>query len=359
MSQRARAGTPSLLRLASVYSVQFVLVSACVVAQNTATAPQNPPRSAGTNLSHQQPGNAVVIGTVTGTQGELLQGAVATLTDVATGTKQMRVSDSNGFLSFSVPPGKYVLSVSSPGFAAWNSGTLTLAPGDYREISSMVLKMNAATDTVRVTASERELATRQVHIEEKQRIFGAIPNFYVTYAKHPAPLSAGQKFQLAWKNSIDPFNFAAAGAQAGMEQAGDDYAEYGSGAEGFAKRYAAAYADAFNSAMIGNALLASLLRQDPRYYYRGHGGKMFRTMYALGSVFICKGDNGRWQPNYSFVLGNFASGAASSLYYPASSGGAAKITLDNGLTGLALGEINAVAEEFVLRRLTHGARKKK
>jgi hypothetical protein len=354
MSQHARAGSASLLRLASICSVQLVLLAVCALAQNPAPHPQPGP-----NPVQQQPGNSSLIGTVTGAHGEVLQGAVATLTDTATGAKRTRISDSNGFLSFSVPAGKYILIVSSPGFASWSSGTLALAPGDYRELPGIVLTMNTATDTVRVTASERELATRQVHIEEKQRIFGAIPNFYVTYAKHPAPLSAGQKFQLAWKNSLDPFNFAAAGAQAGFEQAGDEYAGYGSGAAGFAKRYAAAYADAFNSSMIGGALFASMLRQDPRYYYLGHGRRMFRTMYALGSVVICKGDNGRWQPNYSFVLGSFASGATSSLYYPSSSGSAAQITLDNGVTALALGEVNALAEEFVLRRLTRGAPKTK
>ncbi len=360
MLRHQRAGTSSVLRLALVWSVQIAFLASAAISQSAAATPAATPGAPHPPLpGRQQANTAVIIGTVTGTRGEVLQGATATLTDIATGAKQTKTSDSNGFLSFSVPPGQYSLTVTSPGFISWSSGTLTLAAGDYRELSNMVLKMSTAVDTVRVTASEKELATIQVKREEQQRIFGVIPNYYVTYARHPAPLSVGQKFQLAWKDSIAPFTFAATAADAGAEQASNTFPGYGSGVEGYAKRYAAAYADDLSGSMLGGVVFPALLRQDPRYYYLGKGSVMFRTMYALGTIFICKGNNGRWQPNYSFVLGNFAAGAVSSLYYPEGSGGPAKITLDNGLAGIALQAVNNLAEEFVLRRLTTHARKKR
>lgn len=300
-------------------------------------------------------GEATLIGTVTGPHGEVLSGASATLTNAVSGQVQARASDTNGFLTFTVPPGQYALAVTAPGFVRWTSGTITVQAGDYRELTGIVLPMQTAVDTVRVTANERELATEQVDREEKQRILGVVPNFYVSYVPHAAPLSAGQKFQLAWKSSIDPFTFAIAGVQAGVEQANDDYPGYGEGAAGYAKRYGAAYADSFSGAMIGGAVLPALLHQDPRYYYKGTGSIASRTLYAISMVAICRGDNGRWQPNYSFVLGNLASGAISNLYYPASDRNGAGVTVDNALIDTALGAVNALLEEFVLKRLTHGA----
>ena len=48
------------------------------------------------------------------------------------------------------------------------------------------------------------VATEQFKAEEKQRIFGIIPNFYVSFESDPAPLTAKMKFKLALKVSVDP-----------------------------------------------------------------------------------------------------------------------------------------------------------
>ena len=75
-------------------------------------------------------------------------------------------------------------------------------------------------------------------------------------------------------------------------------------------------------------------------------------MYALSAVVICRGDNGRWQPNYSNVLGNLATGGISNLYYPASDRNGAGLTIENGLIGTALGGLSNIFQEFFVRRLT-------
>lgn len=316
------------------------------------TSPTEPQTETG---GGQQQNAATLIGTVKGAGGEVLGGVTVTLTALATGNQQTQVTDSNGFVSFVVPPGRYAVTATAPGFDVWRSGTLTLAPREFQEMPGMALKMATAMETVRVTATERELATQQVQAEEKQRILGVVPNFYVSYVAKAAPLSAGQKFHLAWKSSIDPFNFAISGVQAGVEQAEGTYAGYGPGAKGYAKRYGAAFADGFDSTMIGGAVLPVLFRQDPRYYYRGHGSVMSRALYAIATVAICKGNNGRWEPNYSFVLGNLAAGAISNLYYPASDRAGVKLTVDNALIDTGLGAFDSLVEEFVLKKLTRGA----
>ena len=114
----------------------------------------------------------------------------------------------------------------------------------------------------------------------------------------------------------DPFEFVAIGLVAGLGQAVDSHSGYGQGAEGYGKRYGAAYADAFDGALWGNAILPSLLHQDPRYFRRGHGSIARRTLYSLSTAVWSKNDNGKWGPNYSNVSGNIIAGGISNLYYP-------------------------------------------
>jgi hypothetical protein len=84
--------------------------------------------------------------------------------------------------------------------------------------------------------------------------------------------------------------------------------------------------------MIGGAVLPALFKQDPRYFYKGTGSvQASRAMYAIANSVICKGDNGRWQPNYSGILGGIAAGGISNLYYPASNRSGVELTFTNAL----------------------------
>ena len=67
---------------------------------------------------------------------------------------------------------------------------------------------------------------------------------------------------------------------------------------------------------------------------------------------ICKGDNGRWQPNYSAVLGGLASGGISNLYYPAQDRNGVGLTFENALLGTAGTAATNVLQEFLIRKLT-------
>ena len=107
--------------------------------------------------------------------------------------------------------------------------------------------------------------------------------------------------------------------------------------------------------MLGAAVLPSLLHQDPRYFYNGKGSVVHRALYAISTVVICKGDNGKWQPNYSNVLGNLGAAGISSLYYPLSDQHSAQVTVDNTLIGIGTGAFGTLFQEFLLRHFTHGA----
>jgi hypothetical protein len=80
------------------------------------------------------------------------------------------------------------------------------------------------------------------------------------------------KFKLALKASTDPVVFAAVAFIAGADQAGDT-PDYGQGAKGYGQRFGALYANGFTDIMVGEAILPSLLHQDPRYFYQGMGTK--------------------------------------------------------------------------------------
>ena len=197
--------------------------------------------------------------------------------------------------------------------------------------------------------------------EERQRILGVMPNFYTSDVKDAEPLSPAQKFQLAAKGALDPFTFVAAGLDAALSQASNDFAQYGQGMQGYGKRLGASYVDSFDSTMFGNALFPVLLKQDPRYFRKGTGTFSSRLWYAIASTVRCRNDNGKPAIDYSNVLGNIAAGAVSNLYYPSDDRGVA-LTLERAATVTAEGTIGAVFVEFwpdisrkLFARRQHGA----
>lgn len=176
-------------------------------------------------------------------------------------------------------------------------------------------------------------------------MLGVVPAFNVVESGEAAPLTSGQKFDLWFHSSVDPFTFVVAGIDAGIEQAQDEYPEYRQGFVGFAKRYGASYADSVDGNFWGNAVLPSLLHQDPRYFRLGHGSWKRRLWYAAISTVRCKGDDGHWQVNVSNVAGNLIGGAISNAYYPASDRGLG-LTISRGFTVTAEGAFGSIALEF-------------
>ncbi len=261
-------------------------------------------------------------------------------------------SGSNGQFSFAnIAAGPFQLAVTSRGFAPQTfSGNL--GAGEIYIVPEIALSVAANVTDVEVGLPQTEVAEEQIKIEEKQRVLGVIPNFYVSYIPNAAPLTSKQKFKLAWKTVMDPFTLVVVGGTAGVEQAQNHFAEYGQGAQGYAKRFGAGYADAFAGTFIGGAIFPSLLKQDPRYFYKGTGSMQSRILYAIANALICKGDNRRWQANYSNILGNLAAGGISNLYYPAQDRNGLGLTLENGALGIGATAISNLFQEFVIRRLT-------
>jgi len=303
--------------------------------------------------AHQSPGH--VSGTILDQSGAVNEGAEVRLTYETQTANQQVTSGSNGqFVFGNVAPGRFHLTVTAPGFAP-REFSAALGSGETYLVPPITLAVAPALTEVHVKVSPLtnvQVAEIQIREQEKQRVFGLIPNFYVSYDHDALALNTSQKFRLAGKTTADPFTIVGVAALAGVEQATNTNEGYGQGAQGYFKRLGASYADVATSTFIGSAMLPSLLKQDPRYFYKGKGSTQSRLLYALASPFICKGDNMRWQPNYSNVGGVFASAGISYLYYPKSDRNGAGLIVQNSM--IRLGEIafEGVLQEFVIRRLT-------
>ena len=301
-----------------------------------------------------EPAPGSIHGIVVDPDGDVYEGATVELVQSRSDAPSHRSvkSDSGGEFNFAgVPAGAFNLTISSSGFAPQVlSGVLH--PGENYNGQPIVLLATSATSEVRVTASTNEIAVEEIHQEEQQRVLGVIPNFYVSYVPNAPPLTVRQKFTLAWKSSIDPISVLASGVFAGIEQATNSFSGYGQGAQGYAKRFGANVSDNFIGTMIGGAILPSLLKQDPRYFYKGTGAIRSRVFYAIANSVVCKGDNGHWQTNYSGIAGGLAAGGISNLYYPAGNRSGLALSFENAAIGTAESAAQNLFQEFVVRKLT-------
>lgn len=294
-------------------------------------------------------------GVVTDGDGALVPGAQVTLQLAGLGQQRSSVTGADGHFSFGgVAAGEFVVKISADGLeSASEQGMLN--EDESLELPPVVLRVAGTSTSVEVSSLTREeIAETQMKAEEMQRLGGLIPNFYVTYDWKAEALTSKQKFKLAARSLVDPANFVIIAGFAGIEQATNSFSGYGPGAAGYGKRYGAGLADSSIGTMLGGAVLPSLFHQDPRYFYKGTGSVWSRTKYALSTAVIARGDNGRWQPAYASVLGDFASGAISNLYYPASNRNGAGLTVENGALSVAFDGLGNLLQEFVLRKISSG-----
>ena len=290
-------------------------------------------------------------GTIVDPTGGAVAGAQVRLSREDPSPDQEVQSGDDGQFSFAnVAPGPFQLTITSAGFATQASAGI-LRPGESYTVPQIAMSLATSVTEVHVVVSRAEVAEDQIKAQEKQRVLGVLPNFYVSYDHHAVPLNPKQKFELAWKTTVDPVSFGVTGVIAGIQQAQNDFSGYGQGAQGYARRYGASYADVVAGTLIGSAILPSLLKQDPRYFYKGSGSKRSRILYAIANSVICKGDDGHWQANYSGILGSLAAGGISNLYYPAKDRGAA-LVFESTLIGTGETAVINLFQEFVIKKFT-------
>jgi hypothetical protein len=308
------------------------------------------------NILAPTPQTGSIIGTVTAVDDSVIPGATVVLDGPSADDRQTVQSNGNGLFEIDhLRPGTpYHITISAKAFADWISPTIVLKPGQFLDLANIKVQIAVAVTTVAAVSSE-QLATEQVEVEEKQRVLGFIPNFYVVYDRDAVPLTAKLKFRLALKTSIDPITFVGSAFVAAVDQAGDTPG-YGQGWKGYGQRLGANYANGLTDIMIAGAILPSVLHQDPRYFYQGTGTTKSRLFHAVRTPFVCKGDNGHWQPNYSSMGGYLASGAIANTYYPEGDRGPG-LVFGTFFVNVAADVANGVLQEFFLRKVTPNAPK--
>jgi hypothetical protein len=295
---------------------------------------------------------AVVSGTVVDQIGAAVADAPVTLTTDDGTIVQKATTDAQGAFWFpDVAPGSYIVRVNVAGFNPFTTGSVTVA-GDARPLvlPRIVLTVESFSTSVTVRSTEA-IADGQIKNQERQRFLGVVPNFYVSYVSDAAPLTSRQKLTLAAHETFDWTAFAGASVAAAIDQSTSAHPGFGDGASGFAKRWAASFADNRTGDLLSHYVFASLLRQDPRYFYQGAGTTPSRLVHALGSAFVARSDRGTTMPNYAYVFGNLAAAALSNTYYPHSERGGS-LMLSNLAMGLAGRAAVSVTQEFIGKRLT-------
>ena len=362
---RLNLSTPTISRFARVATLLFCVAlfnsfssAAPVPSQHPHDNPSgqtNVPRAPEPSLAGEAQPRQKSYGTVSGRvvdqKGNALAGINVQIRCDQESPIQEVQSDEDGRFDFDrVPPGPFLLTTTGEGFVT-QTLSHTLRPGESYVVPPITMSLATVVTEVRVSPSIEEIAQEEFKDLEQQRVLGIVPNFYVSYVGEAAPLTPKRKFELALKATTDPVTTMAVASIAGVNQATNRFSGYGQGAQGYAKRYGASYANFASGLWIGGAILPSILKQDPRYFYKGTGSKRSRFLYAVSRPFICKGDNQRWQPNYS-LLGDLAAGGLSNLYIPERDRHGAALTFENA--GIALGTSVAinVLQEFVLHRIT-------
>ena len=310
------------------------------------------PFSALGQISLEAPRVATVMGTVTDVNGDVIPNATVVLKEVEGNDPRTILTTDQGMFEFhEVTPGiTYQLNISAKEYEDWTSAPIILNPDQFKIVTGIQLRIATYRIIVDVHYDPDKVATEQFKAEEKQRVFGIIPNFYVSYENDPAPLTPKMKFKLALKVSTDPVTAAGVFLVASAKQAGNT-PDYVQGWGAYGKRFGAVAADGFSDIMIGGAILPSLLHQDPRYFYQGTGTTSSRFRHAVFSTFAARSDQGEWQPNYSSLGGVLASSSLANLYYPRSNRGAG-LVFGNFAIGIAERIGANVAQEFLLGKLT-------
>jgi hypothetical protein len=147
-------------------------------------------------------------------------------------------------------------------------------------------------------------------------VAGVVPAYNVASYDTHTPLSSRQKGRMAAVTTIDISAFLGAGIKAGVSQAANTPEEWDQGSKGFAKRYAAAFADGASGKMLGIFVFPVLFHEDPRYFRKGQGQTFNRLGYSVTRVFVTRKDNGARAFNWSKSLSTVGSSTLSTLYYP-------------------------------------------
>jgi hypothetical protein len=130
------------------------------------------------------------------------------------------------------------------------------------------------------------------------------------------PLTPRQKGYLAFRNTVDPYNFATIALISGISVAADPNSPYGPGMPGFARNFGVAYCETAVGEFFGTFLIPSIAHQDPHYHRMPNASYARRTLHAITAVGWSQSDYGRGMPNYALIFTTAIGDGLGNLYVP-------------------------------------------
>lgn len=228
--------------------------------------------------------------------------------------------------------------------AGWLSGCIALCADNALETETFVAPEVNAGFLPRLPAKRFS----SINPLTDHRLVGVLPDFAtVQPSESDAPLTFKQKWDLAIKGTIDPYNLVNSVLTAAFAQDGNQTPKYGEGGVAFTQRFGAAVADGATQSILGGVVFAQMLHQDPRYFRLGPGvGIAHRALYSVSRLMIVRTESGKDTFNSSGMLGIVGGIGLSNVYYPAASirGRVMAERLSTSFTGVVVGN---VMSEFV------------
>jgi hypothetical protein len=200
-------------------------------------------------------------------------------------------------------------------------GGVMNGPTVFAQVHPLLIDSPVASDAGAGGADAPEIAPLEGTLPEPEpasnRLFGVIPNYRAaeTLATYK-PLTTAEKYHIAFEDSFDWPNFFLLAGYAAQAQVAAGGFHHNGGLKGFGEYYARGVSDQIIGSYITDAILPSLLRDDPRYFRLGTGTFWRRTYYAASRIFVTRRDNGKSRFNITEIAGNIGVDAITTWYYP-------------------------------------------
>lgn len=200
-------------------------------------------------------------------------------------------------------------------FGALAFGSLPLTGICFGQEVSDASAVPAASPAPATPGATRSADAKQEAVDH--RILGVLPNYRTANPMDVyEPLTTRQKFNIALKDSFDWPNYLVSGAFAGLYQLQNENPSFGQGMKGYVHRYWTSYIDQSMGNLMTEAVMPTLLHEDPRYFRKVTGSVKGRIGYALTRVLVTHTDSNGTRFNFSEVVGNGVMATLGNAYYP-------------------------------------------
>lgn len=156
------------------------------------------------------------------------------------------------------------------------------------------------------------------------------------------PLSSGDKFHIAARDTFHWESFASLFLAAGYSHLVNGQPNYGTDRGAFGQRLGATAIREGTQNFLAEGLFPSIFHEDPRYYELGsQHGFVQRGLYAITRPLVTRNDAGHNTLNRSLLAGYAGAAALTPLYYPSSNRNGMDVfeTYASSIGGAALGDL--------------------